>query len=37
MRPGENTKRPRLLALVAGMSAAAYALASAAFLWKARS
>jgi hypothetical protein len=36
MRPGENTMRPRLLALVVGISAAAYATASAALLWKVR-
>jgi hypothetical protein len=36
MRSGENTLRPRLLALVVGITAAAYASASAALLWKVR-
>jgi hypothetical protein len=36
MRIGESTKRPRLLTLVVGISAAAYASASAAILWKVR-
>jgi hypothetical protein len=36
MRAGENTMRTRLLAFVVGITAAAYASASAALLWKVR-